>query len=318
MMTWLVLSYSLLSQLGSSTRVGLWRRLQRLGAVVLKNGLYVLPDREDCREAFQWLAQEVQEAKGDAIVMNVDRFESMSESELITLFHKACKEKYEQLDQQIAVLEKSLHPRSQRKNLPLISKKLMKLEQGYEDVTRLDFFDSPYGVHVASRLRHLKQSLSQESPAIKTVPVAALAAYRDRRWVTRPRPHIDRLACVWLIRRFINPTAVIRYATQPDPDEVRFDMRGAEFGHEGNRCTFETMLLRFGLSDPALQAIAEIVHEIDLRDGRYARPEVAGLDVILKGWLLEKLSDHELESHGVTLFQAMYAALSRKPRPADS
>ena len=316
-MTWLVFSYSLLSRLGSGTRVGLWRRLQRLGAVVLKNGLYVLPDREDCREAFQWLAQEVQQAKGDAIVMNVDRFESMSESELIKLFHNACKEKYEQLDQQIAALEKSLHARSQRKNLLLISKKLMKLEQGYEDVTRLDFFDSPYGVHVATRLRHLKQSLSQESPAIKTRPAAALAAYRDRRWVTRPRPHVDRLACAWLIRQFINPTAVIRYSTQPDPDEVRFDMRGAEFGHEGNRCTFETMLLRFGLSDPALQAIAEIVHEIDLRDGRYARPEVAGLDVILKGWLLEKLSDQELESHGVSLFQAMHVALSRRSQEAD-
>lgn len=317
-MTWLVFSYSLLSQLGSSTRVGLWRRLQRLGAVVLKNGLYVLPEREDCKEAFQWLAQEVQQAKGEAIVMSVDRFESMPDSELIKLFHNACKEKYGQLDQQIAALEKSLHARSQRKNLLLISKKLMKLEQEYEDVTRLDFFDSPHGIQIASRLRRVRQSLSQENPATKTVPAAALAAYRDRRWVTRPRPHVDRLACAWLIRRFIDPTAVIRYSTQPDPDEVRFDMRGAEFGHEGNRCTFETMLLRFGLSEPALQAIAEIVHEIDLRDGRYARPEVAGLDAILRGWLLERLSDQELESHGVALFRAMYAALSRKSRPADS
>lgn len=317
-MTWLVYSYSLLSQLGSTTRVGLWRRLQRLGAVVLKNGLYVLPDREDCREGFQWLAQEVQQAKGEAIVMSVDRFENISDAELIKLFHKACKEKYEQLDQQIAALEKILHARSNQKNLLLISKKLMKLEQEYEDVTRLDFFDSPYGIQMASRLRRVKQSLSQEPPAIKTMPAAALSAYRDRRWVTRPRPHVDRLACAWLIRRFINPTAVIRYSTQPDPDEVRFDMRGAEFGHEGNRCTFETMLIRFGLSDPALQAIAEMVHEIDLRDGRYARPEVAGLDVILRGWLLEGLSDQELESHGMALFQAMYAALSRKSRPADS
>lgn len=317
-MTWLVFSYSLLSQLGSSTRVGLWRRLQRLGAVVLKNGLYVLPDREDCREGFQWLAQEVQQSKGEAIVMSVDRFESMSDAVLIKLFHAACNEKYIQLDQQIAALEKILHARSNQKNLLLISKKLMKLEQEYEDVTRLDFFDSPDGIQMASRLRRVKQSLSRETPPIKTVPAAALAAYRDRRWVTRPRPHVDRLACAWLIRRFIDPTAVIRYSTQPDPDEVRFDMRGAEFGHEGNRCTFETMLLRFGLSDPALQAIAEMVHEIDLRDGRYARPEVAGLDVILRGWLLEGLSDQELESHGVALFQAMYAALSRKSRQADS
>ncbi len=91
-------------------------------------------------------------------------------------------------------------------------------------------------------------------------------------------------------------------------------MRGADFGHHGKLCTFETMVLRFGLADPALQGMSEIIHEIDIRDGAYLRPETSGIDVILKGWLLEKLSDQELETHGLVLFQALYAYLSRQVR----
>ena len=93
-MTWLVFSYSLTSQHDSTARVGFWRRLQQLGALSLKNGLYVLPDREDCLEAFQWLAQEVQEAKGEATVMRVDRFDSLTDGQLIEFFHAECRQKY--------------------------------------------------------------------------------------------------------------------------------------------------------------------------------------------------------------------------------
>jgi hypothetical protein len=131
--------------------------------------------------------------------------------------------------------------------------------------------------------------------------------------VTRPRPHVDRLACAWLIRRFINPDANIRYATIPEPDEVAFDMPDAQFGHLGVSCSFETMLRAFGFSDPALQTIAEIVHAIDLRDGRYAQPEIEGIAAILQGWLLNDLSDAELEARGVALFEGLYAALHNRP-----
>ena len=93
-------------------------------------------------------------------------------------------------------------------------------------------------------------------------------------------------------------------------------MRGAEFGHKGDRCTFETMLSAFNLNEPALHVVAEIVHDIDLRDGRYARPEAEGIDIILKGWLLAGLSDSELESRGVALFDGLYTAFSRRPRLA--
>jgi len=311
-MSWLVFSYSLTSQRRSSTRVGFWRRLQQLGTLSLKNGLSVLPDREECLEAFQWLAQEVQEAKGEATIMRVDRFEGMTDAQLIELFHAGCRKKYEQLDRQVAVLENRLQAPAKKKDATSIGRIFTRLQRQWEEIARVDFFDSLYGRQVTSRLRQLRQSFASEQPSVSKVPTAALAVYRDRTWVTRPRPHVDRLACAWFIRQFIHPKAVIRYSTHPQSDEVRFDMRGADFGHHGTLCTFETMVLRFGLADPALQAMGEIVHEIDLRDGAYVRPETSGIDAILKGWLLEKLTDQELESHGVVLFQGLYASLSRQ------
>jgi hypothetical protein len=104
---------------------------------------------------------------------------------------------------------------------------------------------------------------------------------------------------------------VIRYAAEPaEPGEVGFDMDGAEFSHQGNLCTFEVMLRAFQLDETALALIAEIVHEIDLRDGRYQRPETAGVDATLRGWLLANVPDSELEQHGIALFEGLYAALS--------
>ena len=310
-MTWLVFSYALTSQRRSSVRVGFWRRLQQLGTLSLKNGLSVLPDREDCLESFQWLAQEVQEAKGEATVMRVDRFDGMTDAHLVELFHVGCRKRYEQLDRQVAVLEKRLQATAQKKDATSIGRLFKKLQRQGEEIARIDFFDSPYGGQVTTRLRQLRHAFAPEQSSTPKLPAAVMAVYQDRTWVTRPRPHVDRLACAWFIRRFIHPKAVIRYSTQPQGDEVRFDMRGADFGHHGTLCTFETMIRRFGLSDPALQMMGEIVHEIDIRDGIYARPETSGIDVILKGWLLDKLSDQELERHGLVLFQGLYASLSR-------
>jgi hypothetical protein len=127
--------------------------------------------------------------------------------------------------------------------------------------------------------------------------------------VTRPSPHVDRLACAWLIRRFINPRAVIRYSSVPRPDEVPFDMGQGPFSHHGNFCTFEIMMRVFGLNDAATTAMAEIVHEIDLHDGRYIRPEVPGIEAVLRGWMAR--SDAEREVHGIALFDGLYTGLAR-------
>jgi len=312
-MGWVVFSYSLPSKASSSARVGFWRRLQRLGAVTPKAGVYVLPTRDECVEAFQWLAQEVQQAKGEAVVMRVDRFEGLSDQQLIDLFHDSCREKYLILESEAAEVEKALVAAKKPKTKPGVLDHLEKLQKRYTEIARVDFFESLEGRRVSNKLRAIEGSLRFKISGAPRVASATVADFKNKRWITRPRPHVDRLACTWLIRRFIDPKAVIRYGTQPEPGEVSFDMREAMFGHTGNLCTFETMLAAFNLKEPALQVLAEIVHEIDIRDGRYVRPETGGIEMILKGWLLQGLADNELESRGMDLFEALYTAFSRRP-----
>ncbi|HEV2284351.1 MAG TPA: chromate resistance protein ChrB domain-containing protein [bacterium] len=309
-MSWLVFSYSLPSKARSSPRVAAWRRLKTLGAVSPKGGVYVLPGRPDCIEAFQWLAQEVEDAKGEALLMHVDRFEGMSDEALVALFQNARRQDYAALDVRVAALERLLKTRGTGGGNARDA--VAKLRREHADIARTDFFESPDGRAVAAKLDRLDERLTPAGPPTGRVERAAAAAYRAARWVTRPHPHVDRLACAWLIRRFINPHAAIRYAATPEPDEIAFDMPGATFGHRGNLCTFETMVRAFELHDPGLRAIAEIVHEIDLRDGRYARPEIPGIDAILRGW--GSLGDSEREAHGVALFEGLYGSLGRASR----
>jgi hypothetical protein len=311
-MSWVVFSYSLSSKGHSSPRVTIWRRLRRIGAISPSGGLYILPAREECIEALQWLTQEVQQAQGEALMMHVERFEGMSDAHLIELFCAARAAEYTELDAQAATLE-------ERVGMPIVPEARLQLQEALEklrrrhaDIVRADYFDAPEGTLVASRLARIAQALVPTDAAAIGVSPVSIAAYRDKRWVTRPHPHVDRLACIWLIRRFINPTAVIRYALTAEPGEVAFDMREGEFRHRGNLCSFETMVLAFALDNPSLHAIGEIVHEIDLRDGCYARPETTGVDAILKGWLLAQLSDTEREAHGIALFEGLYAAFSRE------
>jgi len=316
-MGWVVFSYSLPSRASSSPRVALWRRLQRSGAITPKAGVYVLPDRDECVEAFQWLAQEVQQAKGEAVVMRVERFEGLTDPQIIELFRDSCRKKYSDIESEAADVEKAIHATQKSKNNSGTLERLEKLRKKYAEVAQVDFFESAEGAGIALQIRNIQQALRQGAASDPTVASVTLSEYRDKRWVTRPRPHVDRLGCAWLIRRFIDPKAEIRYATDPGPDEVTFDMRGAEFGHTGDLCTFETMISAFSLKEPALRLVAEIIHDIDIRDGRYARPEIGGIDIILKGWLLAGLPDRELESRGIELFESLYTAFSRRPRLAE-
>ena len=310
----LVFSSTLPSKARSSPRVALWRRLRRLGAISPTGGLHVLPAREECLEAFQWLAEEVRHAKGEALVMQVEQFDVLSDAELMERFRQARAEDYAALDAQAAEIEARLGAELTRGERSRLREMLERSRRQHAEVARIDFFDAPEGGLLASRLGRMAQALSAgEGSAAPTAP-AAIETYRETRWVTRPRPHVDRLSCIWLIRRFINPQAVVRYSPTPEPGEVAFDMPQGEFTHRGHLCTFEAMVSAFGLEDPSLQPMGEIIHEIDLMDGRYGHPEIAGIDAVLKGWLLARLSDLELEAHGVALFEGLYADLSRRNR----
>jgi hypothetical protein len=296
---WIALSFSLPSGSSSSKRVAVWRRLQKIGAVSPTGSLYLLPEGDENREAFDWLAQEITEAGGQALVLPIDRLGGDAEGRLVQAFRAARDEDYRKIANEAGEAE-----RTGRAGL---EDRLEKLRRRFAEVVRIDFFQAPERLDADAALARIEALLGPP----ETAPSETLSAerYRGRRWVTRPRPHVDRLACAWLIRRFVDPEAEIRYADKTGEGEISFDMKGADFGHRGNRCTFETMLAEFGLGDdPALTALAQIVHEIDLRDAS-TRPEVPGIDAVLRGWATSGWTDAELERHGIALFEGLYRAL---------
>jgi len=308
-MEWIVLSYSLPSK-ANTPRVTLWRRLRRLGSISLTGSVYILPANDECVEYFQWLAQEIRQAEGEALVMHVPQFEGLEDGHLTALFNQARQEEYDEILGQLTDLERQIESAARQDPACDFHSTLHKLQKQQTDVARIDYFQCRQGMAVTAQLNRIKQMLMPDDANAPLIATAVIAQYQDKQWVTRPRPHIDRLACAWLIRRYLNPDAVIRYSVEPKPDEVGFDMDGAEFSHQGNLCTFEVILRAFQLDDTALHILAEIVHEIDLRDGRYQRPETAGIDVILHGWLLADVPDSGLEQRGIALFEGLHAALS--------
>ncbi|HEY9827535.1 MAG TPA: chromate resistance protein ChrB domain-containing protein [Stenomitos sp.] len=305
-MSWLAFTYSLPSKSSSSPRVNLWRRLRRIGAIPM-NGVQVLPEHDACLESFQWLAQEVRQANGEALIMRVEWFEGMSHQTIINRFREARREDYVGLETNLAELENTLIDLDESSDHTPIRETLEKLYKQHAEIRQIDFFSCPEQEKIAVRLKQLTQLLLPSRPAVSITP-KEIEPYRHAKWVTRPQPHVDRLACIWLIRRFINPEAVIRYAKTAKADEISFDMNKGEFQHQGNLCTFEVMLQSFGLEDSGLQMIGEIVHEIDLRDGLYLHPQIAGVDALLRGWLLAGFSNAALETHGIALFEGLYTA----------
>lgn len=309
-MVWLALTYSLPSKGSSNPRVTTWRRLQRLGAVALSGGVYLLPEGDDTLESFAWLAQEIKHAQGEALIMRIETFEGLSDADIIGHFHNARRPEYDELVAQLGSLLGALSDdASQDKRLEALEA-LEKLRKRYGEIVKRDFFKTPAGGEVAAKLAQLSARLTQDDTPADAVEPVARADFTGKVWVTRPRPFVDRLASAWLIRRFIDAGAVIVYRDVSEAGEVGFDMPGARFNHVGNLCTFEVMLAAFSLDAPGLRPLAEIVHDLDLRDGRYARPEAAGLEAVLSGWRHLPLTDNELEARGVALFEGLYRSFT--------
>jgi hypothetical protein len=255
------------------------------------------------------MAQEIAQAEGDAVVMRIEAFDGLTDAELIERFRDARRTDYAELEAQAEQLEQEMASQAEIDGWPRHQEMLSKLRRRHAEVARIDYFHAPEGMQLGARLTRIADALAPGESREAPVEPVAMATLRGRRWVTRPRPHVDRLACIWLIRRFIDPSASIRFGDSAQEDDITFDMRDATFGHQGTRCSFETMLAALSLDDPALRGMAEIVHEIDLQDGLSQRPEVPGIDAILKGWLLADYTDAELEAHGIALYEGLYDTL---------
>jgi hypothetical protein len=306
--SWLVLIVSLPRE-PSSLRVRAWRRLRALGALALKNGVWVLPASAESTEQFQWLAQEVGRDGGDATLLRVERVENLSDEEIAGRFRQAREADYRALGERYRRLLRALDRARGVAGRGRARDEAARLGRELGRLREIDYFEAPAGREVLRAREAVEARLAPTAPP--TPPAGGLGDLRGRTWVTRPRPHIDRLASAWFIRRFVDPEARFVFAPpeKRPPDAVPFDMVGVEIGHHADRCTFETLVAMSGLEDPRLGALAEIVHEADLRDGKFPREEARGLDLTIRGLLAATPDDDAVLATGFTLFEGLYTAL---------
>jgi hypothetical protein len=300
-------------------RVKVWRRLQRLGAVPVKNSVYVLPKSDQTQEDFQWVLREVVESGGEASLCEARFVDGLSVDEVIQLFRSARDNDYQEISRELERIATSLSKKTKNNNESRnrLALELERVHKRMTEVVAIDFFNAP-GREGAERLIFaLDTRLQEDSPAGKAAKAKQqLRDLQGRTWVTRKGIHVDRMASAWLIRRFIDPNACFKFVPakgyQPQPGEIRFDMYEAEFTHEGDRCTFEVLIERVGLSDPGLGPIAEIVHDIDLKDAKFSREETPGIERLIAGIAMAHKDDETRLSRGTAVFDDLYEYFSRK------
>jgi hypothetical protein len=300
-------------------RVKVWRRLQRLGAVAIKNSVYVLPLSPQAQEDFQWVRREITEGSGDAFVCEARFVEGLSDEQIEALFHAARSADYGPIAEDVKqVVEQSAGGFASEERRAQVAAETVRLRRHFEEVAAIDFFGAPERELLQSLLAEIEAQLRRAAGAEseKGSSGALGAEWRGRTWVTRRGVHVDRIASAWLIRRFIDAEASFKFATStgyaPGREELRFDMFDAEFTHEGDRCTFEVLLQRFDLEDLALHALGEIVHDIDLKDGKFGRPEAAGIDHLIAGIAMAHKDDAARLERGGAVFADLYTYFRRK------
>jgi hypothetical protein len=300
-------------------RVKVRRRLARLGAAAMKSTVYVLPHGPATLEDFQWLRREIVDGGGEAIVCEAKLVEGMSDAELEALFLRDRDTDYAEIAEDAAAALHDIHridPDSERRTE--LETLIARLRRRLHDVVALDFFGAPNRSSAEKAINALIDRLGVRA-ATSDKSSHDRERLTSRVWVTRREVFVDRIASAWLIRTFIDPDARFKFVSgtkyHPASGEVRFDMFEAEYTHEGDRCTFEVLLERFGLErDPALLAIAEIVHDIDLKDSKFARAEAAGIEQVLSGIVRSVMTDEARVEAGGVLFASLHDSF-REPSP---
>jgi len=309
----------------TNLRVRIWRKLQKLGSVAIKNSVYVLPANEKTHEDFQWLKQEIESAGGEATVFQAASVESATDEEIIAAFRKARNEEFAAIAAALDGLAGAMTQQTRRKHasigrLATQESELDKLHSQLESIIANNFFRADgRATALAAYERCQKAIRAAHGPAAKALGAQKRSGtldavkYQGRRWMTRRNLHIDRLASAWLIKQFIDKRPSFYFVA--DGETVRgaipFDMFGAEFTHHGEDCTFETMVKRFGLSDSkGLREIGEIVHDIDLKDDKFHRLEGAGLNAVVNALSEALRNDRKLLQQTSVIFDGLYSLFS--------
>jgi hypothetical protein len=319
--SWLLLIHQIPAK-PAYLRVKIWRRLQGIGAIAVKNAVHALPMNEETQEDFEWLIREIVEGGGEAFVCEARLIDGLSDEEVRTLFDRARDADYKEIIEAARTVAKQLRPKATSEATAELRAQVARLRKRLAEIAAIDFFGAIGREAAEGSLRSLEARLSEDDAVKNKATVdagaSAVGALRNRTWVTRQGVYVDRIASAWLIRRFIDPDARFKFVAgkgyRPADGELRFDMYEAEFTHEGDKCTFEVLLERGALKDPALRAIGEIIHDIDLKDDKFGRTEVAGIRTLIEGISVATKDDSERIARGTEVFNSLYEYFKKRRR----
>jgi hypothetical protein len=307
---WLLLAHQLPTRL-SNARVKTWRRLQQLGAVPTRNSVYVLPNTEQCREDFEWLRTEIIALGGAATVFTADAISDGGAEDIVAVFQESRTRDYRALQKDINRVSRLLTAvrAKQGGDDAKRGRAARALRDRFDALERLDFFGATERDATALALAELERKLQgprrDDARAGTAKNAKKMSDYQRRRWVTRRRPGVDRMASAWLIRRFIDPKAAFAFVDKPSDSDVAFDMYAGGFGHRGGLCTFEVLCAEFGVASPAISHIGRIVHDLDLKENIYAMPEAPVVGRIVEGLRAMHADDAVLLEQGMAMFDAL-------------
>jgi hypothetical protein len=311
----------------TNLRVRIWRKLQKLGAVAIKNSVYVLPASEKSHEDFQWLKQEIESAGGEAAVFRAGSVEGATDQEIIAAFRKSRDEEFASVAAGFDGLAGAIREQARGKHLSsgrlaAHETEIGRLHAELERIAGNDFFGAAGHAAAFSAYERCQKAIRAAQGPKRQADLASagkgtldVTKFQGQRWVTRRNLHIDRLASAWLIKQFIDKRPRFYFVAEGETVEgaIPFDMFGAEFTHHGEDCTFETMLKRFGLTESkGLRELAEIVHDIDLKDSKFQRLEAAGLNSIIDGLSKVLRDDRKLLQQTGAVFDGLYALLNQE------
>ena len=289
-------------------RAKMRQRLADVGAVAVKNSVYLLPHGADALEDLQWIAQEIVTGGGDAHLFAGDFVDGVASDAAVAQFREARNADYGALAADAHAAMKAARSAAAVAELAAAHARLLRR---LEEIRRIDFFDAEGRAAAEEALAAIETRLQKDRKE-ETRMLKANPELRGKTWVTRPGVKIDRMASAWFIRRFVDPKARFRFADPSAPKkdgELRFDMVGGDFTHEEDRCTFETLIGRVGLPDKGVRAIAEIVHDLDLKDGKYARAEADGVRMMMEGLMARTNDDEERIERALVFFDDLHEAL---------
>lgn len=292
--------------------------LSRSGAVPLKKSVYALPKTEAGLKRLKAVAAEIERDGGTAYLCEARFEDPETHAALIESFQQRRTDDYEGLAAEVAraaqktgALERTRSGRSRS----TAARNLARFRSELDRIESIDFLGARGRTSAEQALRAFERAFSRRGG--RAGATGSPPSKRGRTWVTRRGVHVDRIACAWFIRRFLDPEARFRFVDAAtsgrNPGPTSFDMPGAEFTHEAGRCSVESLVAKSGASDPAVKRIAEIVHDIDLQDGRFTHPETAGVRQLLEGILAGHREDRQRIERGLSFFDDLHRSLAGKP-----